>query len=135
MKNIKDDENIFLKIMCFVLLIIYLLLIITGIHNYIKNESEKNKYEYTKIKEEVNSNIYDTRIEKNPMLIEIDRLSTVTVNDTIRYYIYFEDGAIEVSKNLYNEFKEGDTIIIAVYRIYKNDKLKSTYYEYEGKDE
>jgi hypothetical protein len=69
------------------------------------------------------------------MLIEIDRLSTVTVNDTIRYYIYFEDGTIEVSKNLYNEFKEGDTIIIAVYRVYKNDKLKSTYYEYEGKDE
>jgi hypothetical protein len=135
MKKAKiDNDRLFLIMMSGIALILLSLLLISIIFNYLKNKSNVNEYEYNKVKEEVNTSIYDTRIEKSHMLIEIDRLSKITIEDTIRYYLYFDDGSIEISSALYNKFKEGDTIIIGVYRVYKNDKLKSTYYEYEGSE-
>lgn len=135
MKKAKiDNDRLLLIIMRSGIALILLSLLLVSIFNYLKNKSNTNEYEYNKVKEEVNTSIYDTRIEKSHMLIEIDRLSKITIEDSIRYYLYFDDGSIEISSALYNKFKEGDTIIIGVYRVYKNDKLKSTYYEYEGSE-
>ena len=135
MKKAKiDNDRLFLIMMSVIILILLSLLLVSILFNYLKNKSNVNEYEYNKVKEEVNTSIYDTRIEKSHMLIEIDRLSKITIEDTVRYYLYFEDGTIEISSTLYNKFKEGDTIIIGVYRVYKNNKLKSTYYEYEGSE-
>lgn len=135
MKKAKiDNDRLFLIMMSGIALILLSLLLESILFNYLKNKSNVNEYEYNKVKEEVNTSIYDTRIEKSHMLIEIDRLSKITIEDTVRYYLYFEDGTIEISSTLYNKFKEGDTIIIGVYRVYKNDKLKNTYYEYEGSE-